>query len=47
MNTTTLRDNQIDGTIDETGKNETTTKFTNHKFMLGLGFQVFLEKRKK
>jgi hypothetical protein len=47
MNTTTLRDNQIDGTIDETGKNETTTKFTNNKFMLGLGFQVFLEKRKK
>ena len=47
MNTTRLRDNMVDGTIDETGKNETISKLTNHKFILGLGFQVFLERKKK
>ena len=46
MNTTTLRDNMVDGTIDETLKNETISKLTNHKFILGLGFQVFLERKK-
>jgi len=46
MNTTTRRDDLNDGSIDETSKNETVTKYTNHKFILGLGFQVFLEKRK-
>ena len=30
-----------------TGKNETTTKFTNHGFLLGVGFQVFLKGKKK
>lgn len=40
---TTLRDNGNDGTVDETLRNETTTKFTNHGFYLGLGFQVFLK----
>ena len=30
-----------------TGQNETTTKFTNHGIMLGLGFQVFLKGKKK
>lgn len=30
-----------------TGKNESTTKFTNHGFQLGLGFQVFLKGKKK
>lgn len=40
---TTLRDNGNDGTVDETLKNETTTKFTNHGFYLGVGFQVFLK----
>ena len=30
-----------------TGNNETTTKFTNHGFVLGLGFQVFLKGKKK
>ena len=30
-----------------TGKNESTTKFTNHGFVLGLGFQVFLKGKKK
>jgi hypothetical protein len=39
----TTRDNGNNGSIDETGKNETTTKFTNHGFLLGVGFQVFLK----
>ena len=43
---TTLRDNGNDGTVDETLKNKTTTSFTNHGFLLGVGFQVFLRKRK-
>jgi hypothetical protein len=30
-----------------TRKNETTTKFTNHGFVLGVGFQVFLKGKKK
>jgi hypothetical protein len=29
-----------------TGKNETTTKFTNHGFLLGVGFQIFLDQKK-
>ena len=44
---TTLRDNGIDGSIDERGENETTTKFTNHGFAAGVGFQVFLRGKKK
>lgn len=43
---TTLRDNGNDGTIDERGENETTTKFTNHGLLLGVGYQVFLRKKK-
>lgn len=43
---TTLRDNGNNGTIDETLKNNTTTKYTNHGFLLGVGFQVFLRKKK-
>jgi hypothetical protein len=43
---TTLRDNGVDGTIDETLKNETTTKFTSHGFLVGVGFQIFLRKKK-
>lgn len=46
FNKTTLRDNGNDGSVDETLKNKTTTKFTNHGFLLGLGFQVFLRGRK-
>lgn len=34
-------------TPSETRENETTTKFTNHGFQLGIGFQVFLRKNKK
>jgi hypothetical protein len=43
---TTTRDNGNDGTIDETGTSESTTKFTNHGLLLGVGFQVFLRKKK-
>lgn len=43
---TTLRDDGNDGSIDSRSENETTTKFTNHGFLLGLGFQIFLHKRK-
>lgn len=45
--TTRLRDQMIDGTIDETLKNETTTRLINHRFVFGVGFQVFLDKKKK
>jgi len=44
---TTLRDNGNDGTVDERGENETTTKFTNNGFILGVGFQIFLRGKKK
>jgi len=43
---TTLRDNGNDGSIDERRENETTTKFTNHGLLLGVGFQVFLKGKK-
>ena len=39
-------DNYTLTAIDETLKNKTTTKFTNHGFFLGVGFQVFLRKKK-
>ena len=45
--TTTTRYNVTTGMIDQTSISEPTTKFTNHGFMLGIGFQVFLEPRKK
>jgi hypothetical protein len=47
MNSTELTDILIDGSIDETAKNETLSKYTNHKFILQLGFQVFLGRKKK
>lgn len=43
---TTLIDLGNNGSIDETLKNKTTTKYTNHGFLLGVGFQVFLRKKK-
>lgn len=46
LNTTRLRDEGIDGVIEETGKNETTTRYSLHRFQLSLGFQIFLAKRK-
>ena len=42
--TTTLRDIDFDGTIDETSISNPTTIYTNHGFMIGAGFQVFFGK---
>lgn len=42
---TILRDDLNNGTIDTRSENETTTKFTNHGFVLGVGFQIFLRKK--
>lgn len=42
---TILRDDLNNGTIDSRAENETTTKFTNHGFVLGVGFQIFLRKK--
>ena len=44
--TTTKRDDGNNGSIDLTSVGEPTTKYTNHGFMLGVGFQVFLDARK-
>jgi hypothetical protein len=44
--TTLNRDVNIDGTIDETETGDLTTKFTNHGFSIGVGFQVFLGNKK-
>lgn len=44
--TTTQRDVDINGSIDETRIDNPTTKLTNHGFTFGIGFQVFLGKRK-
>jgi hypothetical protein len=44
--TTTQRDVDINGSIDETEQGDVDTKFTNHGFTLGVGLQIFLEKRK-
>lgn len=46
FNRTTLRDDGNDGSIDTRAENETTTKYTNHGFTAGVGFQVFLRKKK-
>lgn len=43
---TTLVDNGNNGSTDETRKNKTTSKYTNHGFLLGVGFQVFLRGKK-
>jgi hypothetical protein len=43
--TTTQRDIDVDGDIDETAVDNPTTKLTNHGFTFGIGFQVFLGKR--
>ncbi len=45
--TTTLTDLGNDGSTDETAVNETSTKFTNHGFMIGVGFQVFIKEKGK
>ena len=46
MKTTTLIDLGNNGSIDQTAVSEPTQKFTNHGFVVGLGFQIFLDKRK-
>jgi len=46
LKTTTLRDEGINGSIDQTSIAEPTTKITNHGFTIGVGFQVFLDARK-
>ncbi len=40
--TTRTRDNGINGSIEETIIGQPTTKFTNHGFTVGVGFQIFL-----
>lgn len=40
--TTTQRDVDIDGSIDETDYENPTTKATQHGFMIGAGLQIFL-----
>ncbi|MEO7983303.1 MAG: hypothetical protein ABI688_04400 [Bacteroidota bacterium] len=45
--TTTLTDLNIDGTIDTRAENQSTSKYTNHGVIVGVGFQVFLKGRKK
>jgi hypothetical protein len=44
--TTTLTDVGNNGTIDQTSINQPTQKYTNHGVVLGVGFQVFLERKK-
>jgi hypothetical protein len=44
--TTRLRDDGNNGTTDSRLENETETNFTNHGFVLGVGFQVFLKGKK-
>lgn len=46
VKTTSTRDDGANGSIDLTLISEPTTKFTNHGFMIGAGFQVFLQARK-
>lgn len=44
--TTSNRDVDIDGSIDETTISDITTKYTNHGFTIGVGFQLFLGREK-
>jgi hypothetical protein len=43
--TTTKRDLDYNGSIDEEGVEETTIKKNNHGFTVGIGFQVFLGRK--
>jgi hypothetical protein len=45
--TVTSTDADLDGDIDIRAENEPTTKFTNHGFIIGAGFQIFLTGKKK
>lgn len=44
---TSLFDAGNNGSIDQTSVSDLTQKFTNHGVVLGVGFQVFLDKRKR
>lgn len=44
---TRLRDEGNNGSIDIRSENKTTSTYTNHGFILGVGFQVFLRSKKK
>jgi hypothetical protein len=44
--TNSTRDDGNNGTIDQTGVSNLITKFTNHGFTLGVGFQIFLDRKK-
>lgn len=46
FNIVRLRDNGNNGSIEEREENETETSFTNHGIVLGLGFQIFLRRKK-
>jgi len=46
VKTTSTRDDGVNGSIDLTSISEPTIKFTNHGFMIGAGFQIFLQARK-
>lgn len=47
FNRTNLRDDGNDGTIDSRSENQTTTKYTNNGLTIGVGFQIFLDCKKK
>ena len=44
--TTRLHDEGNNGSVETRGESETETSFTNHGFVLGVGFQVFLRGKK-
>jgi hypothetical protein len=44
---TRLRDEGNNGSIEIRSENETTSSYTNHGVVLGVGFQVFLRSKKK
>jgi hypothetical protein len=44
--TTTLIDRNNNGSIDETANSDLTSKYTNHGFAAGIGFQIFLDSKK-
>ena len=44
--TTRLRDDAVDGTIDQTSVNNPSTNYTNHGLTLNIGFQIFLDPHK-
>lgn len=47
LKTTTLRDENNNGSIDLTSVSEPTTKYTKHGLAVGVGLQIFLEKKSR